>query len=76
MGATGPVPDAGQIWRDLMAGNERFRTAHPQPRDLVRERETVAEAQHPKAIVLACCDSRVAAVIPSATACAAVILQS
>lgn len=60
MGANGPVSDAGQIWSDLMAGNERFRSGHPQPRDLVRERETVAEAQHPKAIVLACCDSRVA----------------
>ena len=60
MGASGPVSDDGQVWRYLMAGNERFRTGHPQPRDLVRERETVAEAQHPKAIVLACCDSRVA----------------
>ena len=60
MGASGPVSGDGQVWRDLMAGNERFRTGHPQPRDLVRERETVAEAQHPKAIVLACCDSRVA----------------
>ena len=60
MGASGSVSDAGQTWAELMAGNERFRTGHPQARDLVRERESVAEAQHPKAIVLACCDSRVA----------------
>ncbi len=49
-----------QIWADLMAGNERFRTGRPQPRDLVRERQAVAEVQHPKAMALACADSRVA----------------
>ena len=47
-----------EIWKDLMAGNERFRTGHPQPRDLVREREAVAQAQHPKAVILTCGDSR------------------
>lgn len=51
---------AEEIWQDLMAGNERFRTGQPRPRDLVREREAVAQAQHPKAMILACCDSRVA----------------
>ena len=60
MGASGFVSDAGQVWSDLMAGNERFRTGHPQPRELVGEREAVAQSQHPKAMVLACCDSRVA----------------
>ena len=49
---------AEEIWTDLMAGNERFRTGQPQPRDLVREREAAAEARHPKAMILACCDSR------------------
>jgi carbonic anhydrase len=49
-----------EIWSGLMAGNERFRAGQPQPRDLVREREAVAQSQHPKAMVLACCDSRVA----------------
>ena len=49
-----------EIWQDLMAGNERFRSGQPQPRDLVREREAAAPAQHPKAMILACCDSRVA----------------
>ena len=49
-----------EIWSGLVAGNERFRAGQPQPRDLVREREAVAQSQHPKAMVLACCDSRVA----------------
>jgi carbonic anhydrase len=51
---------AEQIWTDLVAGNQRFRAGEPQPRDLVAEREAVAAGQHPKAIVLACSDSRVA----------------
>jgi carbonic anhydrase len=51
---------AEEIWKDLVAGNERFRTGQPQPRDLVGERKSVAQAQHPKATILACCDSRVA----------------
>jgi carbonic anhydrase len=51
---------AETIWSELMAGNERFRTGRPQARDLVREREAVAQAQHPRAMVLTCCDSRVA----------------
>ena len=49
-----------QIWADLMQGNQRFRTGAPQSRDLVRERESVSQSQHPKAMVLACSDSRVA----------------
>jgi carbonic anhydrase len=49
---------AEEIWQDLVAGNERFRSGQPQPRDLVREREAAAEARHPKAMILACCDSR------------------
>jgi carbonic anhydrase len=60
MGASGRVSDAGQVWSDLMAGNERFRAGQPQPRELPREREAVAQAQHPKAMLLACSDSRVA----------------
>ncbi|MGA2000221.1 MAG: carbonic anhydrase [Terriglobales bacterium] len=59
MGASGLVPDAGQIWRELMAGNERFRTGQPQPRDPVGERKYAAQVRHPKAMVLACSDSRV-----------------
>jgi carbonic anhydrase len=52
-------PNAEQIWSDLMAGNERFRTGQPRPRELRGEREAVAQSQHPKAVVLACSDSRV-----------------
>ena len=51
---------AEEIWKDLVAGNERFRTGQPQPRELAGERKSVAQAQHPKAMILACCDSRVA----------------
>jgi len=51
---------AEQIWAELLQGNQRFRTAKPQSRNLVREREAVAQGQQPKAIVLACSDSRVA----------------
>jgi carbonic anhydrase len=49
---------AEEFWQDLVAGNERFRSGQPQPRDLVREREAAAQARHPKAMILACCDSR------------------
>ena len=59
MGASGLVPDAGQIWRDLMAGSERFRTGQPQPRDLAGERKSAAQVRNPKAMILACSDSRV-----------------
>ena len=60
MSASGRLSDAGQVWSDLMAGNQRFRSGQPQPRDLVRERESAAQARHPKAMMLACSDSRVA----------------
>ncbi len=49
-----------QIWADLAAGNHRFRTGAPQARNLISEREALVKGQHPKAIVLACSDSRVA----------------
>ncbi len=50
---------AAQVWADLLAGNERFRTGRPLPRDLVRERQATAQVQHPKTVVLTCSDSRV-----------------
>ncbi|MBZ5566696.1 MAG: carbonic anhydrase [Acidobacteriia bacterium] len=56
---TETTPNPQQIWSDLMVGNERFRTGQPRPRDLRREREAVAQSQRPKALVLACSDSRV-----------------
>jgi carbonic anhydrase len=53
-------PNAEQIWAELEEGNRRFVTNRPQPRDLVHERAAVSVRQYPKAIVLACADSRVA----------------
>jgi len=57
---TGLAADAVQIWADLVAGNQRFRAGTPQPRNLIAEREALVKAQHPRVIVLACSDSRVA----------------
>jgi len=51
---------AQDIWAQLMQGNERFVSGKPKSRDLVKVRESLAASQHPKAIVLACSDSRVA----------------
>ena len=58
--ATAPSPDAPQVWTELMDGNRRFVAGAPQARDLVRERQAAAMVRHPRAMVLACSDSRVA----------------
>ncbi|MGZ4836618.1 MAG: carbonic anhydrase [Terriglobales bacterium] len=50
---------AEDIWAELLEGNRRFVAGAPQQRDLVRERQLVAESQKPKAVVLTCFDSRV-----------------
>ncbi len=50
---------ADQIWAELVAGNQRFIAGKPQPRHLVSERQALVQGQHPKALVLACSDSRV-----------------
>ena len=49
-----------RVWADLIEGNRRFIENRPQPRDFTAERATVATRQTPKAVVLACADSRVA----------------
>ncbi len=49
-----------QRWADLMEGNRRFISNRPQQRDLAAERAASAARQSPKAVVLACADSRVA----------------
>jgi carbonic anhydrase len=59
MPATAPLPDALQVWAELMDGNRRFVAGTLQARDLVRERQAAATARHPKAMLLACSDSRV-----------------
>jgi carbonic anhydrase len=50
---------ADEVWHSLMAGNERFVAGKPQARALVPLRQKLASGQSPKAIILACSDSRV-----------------
>jgi carbonic anhydrase len=50
------TPD--QIMQILRDGNERFHTGQPLTRDLTRQREATAKAQHPLAIVLSGASSR------------------
>lgn len=54
------MPASADVLRDLMAGNARFAAGHPKRphANLVRVHE-VAAAQHPRAVVLTCSDSRV-----------------
>ena len=54
------APSAQQIWADLMEGNRRFVASAPKFHDLAGLRNGLTKTQHPKAIVLACSDSRVA----------------
>lgn len=54
------APESGElIWQELMDGNARFVAGKPRFRDVVSLRRTLVEAQFPRAIVLACSDSRV-----------------
>ena len=53
------APSAAEVWDSLMAGNRRFIAGSPQTRDLVSLRHKLASGQSPKAIILACSDSRV-----------------
>lgn len=53
------APSAGDVWDSLMAGNHRFVAGKPQTRDLIALRHKLASGQSPKAIILACSDSRV-----------------
>jgi carbonic anhydrase len=52
-------PTAAEVWTGLMAGNQRFVAGKPQARNLVSLRHKLASGQSPKAIILACSDSRV-----------------
>jgi len=52
-------PSAGEVWNSLMAGNRRFVAGKPMARDLISRRHKLVSGQSPKAIILACSDSRV-----------------
>jgi carbonic anhydrase len=58
--ASPETPSAEEIWADLIRGNERFVAGQPEAHNLVSLRNTLSKSQHPKVIVLACSDSRVA----------------
>lgn len=47
-------------WADLLAGNRRFVAGRPRLRTLVADRSALVAGQHPRAVILACADSRVA----------------
>ncbi len=51
------TPDAAL--RDLMAGNARFVNRKMLQRDYAKQAECSADGQYPKAVILACIDSRV-----------------
>jgi carbonic anhydrase len=55
-----PSLSAEEIWADLMRGNELFVKGEPREYGWVSLRDTLAKGQHPKVVVLACADSRVA----------------
>jgi len=57
--ASQATPSAEEIWNTLMAGNGRFVAGKPRSYELVPIRHRLAFGQSPKAIVLACSDSRV-----------------
>ncbi|MBS1853585.1 MAG: carbonic anhydrase [Acidobacteria bacterium] len=54
------APAAEVLWNDLMKGNLRFISGKLRPVSIVPLRRSLTEGQHPKVIVLACSDSRVA----------------
>ena len=52
-------PDAGDVWKALQQGNERYTSGKTLQRNSAARRAQTAQAQHPKAAVLGCSDSRV-----------------
>ena len=49
----------GEIWSDLLQGNQRFQEGRQTPREFVGRRADLASGQQPQVIVLTCSDSRV-----------------
>ena len=58
--STHPQPSAAEIWSGLMDGNKRFVSGKLKSYQSVSLRNSLAKAQHPHTVVLACSDSRVA----------------
>jgi carbonic anhydrase len=58
--ATARAPAADSIWSDLMEGNRRFVDGKTKTVNVIPLRESLANGQTPKVVVLACSDSRVA----------------
>ncbi len=55
-----PVEDTpAATWQELLQGNLRFVSGKPRTREYVKTRKELAKGQHPRAVVLACSDSRV-----------------
>lgn len=52
-------PSADNIWRGLVAGNQRFVTGKMAHHDLQVQRKSLTETQHPLVAVMSCSDSRV-----------------
>jgi carbonic anhydrase len=42
----------------LKAGNERFASGQPEPRDMLHDQRVTAAGQYPRAVILSCIDSR------------------
>jgi carbonic anhydrase len=57
--ATQPPATPDAIWNNLMAGNSRYVAGHIKARAIVPLRQSLANDQHPKVVVLTCSDSRV-----------------
>ncbi len=51
--------EATELWGNLVTGNRRFVEGTPAEHALVDVREQLADAQHPRIVVLGCSDSRV-----------------
>jgi len=51
--------DPTDVWNDLVQGNGRFAAGRPAGASLVTSRQDLVRGQHPRAMILACSDSRV-----------------